>query len=83
MSGMSTAKQCVYVEWIDSASMYGWHDVDSAVAPIEIRTVGWLLKSTPKHVTISASQSDAGNADSPISIPRKAITKLTRFELPG
>jgi hypothetical protein len=80
-----SSPQCVYVEWVDSSSIYGWRDTETAkgVSPIAVRTVGFLVNKTQGHYTVSASKSEEGHYDSPISIPRKAVTRFQTFEVPN
>lgn len=69
------------VKWKDSASLQGWHGIDDPrhnETPT-ITSVGWLIKNTPKTLTITTSVSEGGRVMDALSIPREAVTKLIKL----
>ena len=66
----------VRVKWVDSLGYSAWRPMEEArneSIPDAIETVGYLLKSRPKSVTIVQSLGATGNCDNAITIPRCAI----------
>jgi hypothetical protein len=74
-----------YVEWLDSAAMHGWQHVDAyeKLTPVHNKTVGFLVGQSKDFLNLTASVSDSGQVDSPISIPKKAILSKKSFDLPN
>jgi hypothetical protein len=70
----------VYLEWDDSGSYNGWHDPGDGVA-CKIRSIGTLVRSDKKTITISTSHSHYGHYMDQLTIPRVAITKLRKVKL--
>ena len=72
----------VYVEWVDSGSTHGWVHLDQLRDPPRILcvTVGFLVREIDEGVTVSASWSDTGSFDSPITIPWATVTKYHTVE---
>lgn len=69
------------VKWRDSSTLRGWRAVDDGAHEVAIITsVGWLVRQTPKTMTLTTSISECGNVADAISIPREAITKATRLK---
>jgi hypothetical protein len=72
------------VEWVDSKRGDGWvrlGDLDHAIS--ECESLGWVISESKDSITISAHV--AGNPDQccgEITIPRKAISKITMFKFP-
>ncbi len=67
------------IEWEDSYHDSDWVGrrharIDSRVS--KCKTVGYLLKSNLREVTVFQSKSDTGNITDTMSIPRKAIKSL-------
>ena len=67
----------VYVEWVDSAQMKGWQDLEDAKAltVLDMETLGFLIEETDDAVTVVATWAE-GNYDCPICIPKCAITSM-------
>lgn len=69
------------VTWRDSSTLRGWRSIeDGAHKTATITSVGWLVQQTPKTVTITTSISECGNVADSLSIPREAITKMTKLK---
>lgn len=69
------------VKWRDSSTLRGWHNIDSPQhGPAVITSVGWLVKKTPKTLTLTTGVSECGNVVDAISIPREAVTKITKLK---
>ncbi len=73
----------VEVEWVDSCSLSGWRDVEehrehNGIA--KCATVGYLLRSNRKEVTVVQSWNDNEGAHSSMSIPRCAVKKIRYLE---
>lgn len=64
----------VYIEWIDSISQSGWRH-DTAPGDMMIKSAGILIKETKEFITISTSSAGAGSFESPLSIPKCAISE--------
>ncbi len=63
---------------MDSATIDGWVSVDFAesFAPSDCETVGWVVKKTPKYITVTASKSDTVNYSQLMTIPRKCVISI-------
>lgn len=77
------AKHHAYVvKWRDSFTLSGWKSIDdprhSEVAVIT--SVGWLIKQTPRTLTLTTSISECGNVTDAIAIPREAVMKMTKLK---
>lgn len=63
------------VTWIDAASNHcGWEKLDTIAkqSPPTVRSVGWLLRRTNRHITLVASiVGDEGSSD--VTIPTGMI----------
>ena len=68
----------LYIEWVDSCASHGW--TDELPSTSLIQTAGWLLRETADSMTISASVSDVGMFDSPITIPKFAMRLVEEME---
>lgn len=69
------------IQWTDSASSDGWHDLDTPLEPISIITAGILMAETENYITIRRSQSDSDMQDGVFSIPRFAIKEFEKIEV--
>lgn len=76
------AKHHAYVvKWRDSSSLRGWNRLDSPDHGVAVITsVGWMARQTPKEITLTTSISENGNAPDALTIPREAITKMTKLK---
>ena len=66
----------IRVEWVDSYGGGNWiHKDDLDHKPSNIITVGFVVKETKKHITITSSISDGDGEQylNPITIPKIAI----------
>ena len=68
----------VLVVWVDSGGQGGWaHDTEDLPEPMEIWTLGWLIKKKKHHFVVSASATTArsyhAQSNGPIAIPRAAV----------
>lgn len=69
------------VKWRDSSGLVGWHGIDDSAHEVAIITsVGWLVRQTPKTMTLTTSISEKGHVVDAITIPREAVTKTTRLK---
>lgn len=68
------------VKWRDSSTMRGWQSIDANHAVALITSVGWLARETPKEITLTTGISECGNVCDAITIPREAITKMTKLK---
>lgn len=68
--------QIFKVKWLDSNSKHGWvFKEDIGDFCLEIVGVGYLVKQTPEYIILSGHISEQC-VDSPICIPRVAITSM-------
>lgn len=75
------AKHYAYiVKWRDSATLKGWRSIADDHGPSVITSVGWMIRRTPNTVTLTTGISECGNVVDAISIPREAVTKMTRLK---
>lgn len=73
----------VEVTWIDGAFHRGWGSRDEKRRSMRVshcRTVGYLLVSTPEHVTIVQSLGDDDSMADGIAIPRVAVKRMRTLE---
>ena len=68
------------VKWRDSSSFRGWQAIDNEHEVATITSVGWLARETPKEITITTSISWHGNVIDAVTIPREAVTKMTKLK---
>lgn len=69
------------VKWRDSSTLRGWRSIDDGAHEVAtITSVGWLIRSTSKTVTITSSISECGNVADSLSIPRESIMKMTKLQ---
>lgn len=75
--------KCAIIVWLDAASGVGW--VDAATCGLlPIDSVGCIVQETKEFIALSAARS--GNPlrgykfRDPISIPKKSIKKIVRFD---
>jgi hypothetical protein len=79
----------VEVEWIDSAFTRGWRDPDEMLSEsgcMNCISVGYLIRKTPKMVTIVQSHHDLKREQrfhdswsEALSIPRSCVRKIRRL----
>lgn len=69
------------LKWRDSSTLRGWRSIDDPTHETStITSVGWLVRQSPKTVTITTSISECGNVADSLSIPREAILKMTKLK---
>jgi hypothetical protein len=69
------------VKWRDSSTLRGWRSIDDpAHDTSHITSVGWLIRQTPKTLTLTTGVSQCGNVCDAISIPRESVTKMVRLK---
>lgn len=69
------------VNWRDSCSLRGWQRLnDPDHTESVISSVGWVIKETKTEVTLTTSVSGHGSVMDALTIPREAITKMTRLK---
>lgn len=69
------------VKWRDSSSLRGWTDMDHKQHSVSLITsVGWLVRETKTELTIATCISDHGSTRDAVTIPREAITRVTRLK---
>lgn len=64
----------IYLEWLDSISNGGWRH-ETKPESLVMRSCGILVNETKQYITISTSRADVGCYESPLTIPKCAITK--------
>lgn len=71
----------VMIEWIDSASLRGWQDINHlSHGSSTIWSAGYLIKENKTDITISTSITENGNCADAISIPKVAIKKCQKLK---
>lgn len=70
------------VRWRDSSTLRGWQSIDDPRLDkvAVITSVGWMARQTPKTITLTTSISECGNVTDGITIPREAVTKITKLK---
>ena len=81
---MTAPLPLVYVEWVDSATVHGWHSLDELqrdCTSVLMQSVGWIVKETDDTLMLSAhlhketDEHDAVRmAADATAIPKVAIT---------
>ena len=66
----------VHLTWRDAAGNNSWHSLEEAkaAAPVNIHTVGWLVKEDKRTVTIVGSYCRDGGVHNRDTIPKANIT---------
>jgi hypothetical protein len=71
-----TQYKLVKVQWLDSASSYGWVNLsDIKEEDLVVNSIGYLVHETDKSITLSC-HIGATCVDAPMCIPRIAIIKM-------
>jgi len=76
---MAKRMRAVQVDWVDAATNNSWRDTKSldASETIEIRTLGYLLRSTPKELVVAQSRhEDNYRIGGTLAIPRACVKKI-------
>jgi hypothetical protein len=64
------------VEWEDSATQHGWTIGEQKVTYGKIRSVGMVVESSDKQLTLTLAMNDEGSVMCPLAIPWSSITKV-------
>ena len=75
----------VEVTWSDAAASCDWRSFDEARAqkPIECKSLGWLVKTGKKVVTVAGSINEMGQLSDIVTIPKSWVTKTVRVSVHG
>jgi hypothetical protein len=68
------------VKWRDSSTLRGWQHIEGDHSVAIITSVGWMVKETKTAVTLTTGISEGGSVCDAITIPREAVTKMTRLK---
>lgn len=72
----------VHVEWEDACSHDPWTKVaDLDQEPRKILTAGFLVRVTPKAITVASTHCDGEDVCCFIVIPRAGITKISEVTI--
>lgn len=69
----------VLIDWVDAHGFNGWNKIEEVRENNKLfpcKSVGWLIAKSKDSVTV-ASHIGGHNVDGDMSIPRRAITKMT------
>lgn len=75
--------KAVFVNWVDSATQSGWNYGEQGFKPETIKSLAFVVQSTPRCLTLSTSITRRGGIVSALMIPWEAIKKVTLVGLPG
>ena len=66
----------VHITWRDAGGQGGWHSLEEAKKcnPVNIHSVGWLIREDKRTVTVAGSFSVDGGISNRDTIPRQNIT---------
>ena len=75
----------VEVTWFDAKSDNSWQSFDEAreQTPSECKSLGWLVKTGKKVVTLAGSINDMGHLSDTVTIPKSWVTKIVRVSVHG
>jgi len=77
-----TKTKMIYIEWVDSATHYGWRDRDEKYLPLTITSIGFVLSETEDNIVISTSLDGVNEmAIGPMVIPKCSIKKRKFFKV--
>lgn len=68
------------VKWRDSASLAGWKHISTQHSVSEITSIGWMIRQDKRSLTLTTSISDCASTMDAITIPREAVTRMTRLK---
>ena len=72
--------EAYHIVWDDACTEGGWLSLDEATcATLTISTLGWLVTSSDRTITVCQSVDDHGQTAERITIPRACIVQLTRL----
>jgi hypothetical protein len=75
-------RRFVYIEWLDNSCHHGWHDADGEFGPMQIESVGWIVKEDKQTIVISTSWTENDCVTEPLTILRACIERMDEFTLP-
>ncbi len=80
---MKVDRKPIWVEWVDSAGSNGWQNPTELHDDLmHCQTLGWLVKETPKQITVALNGVFDGTSRLPfgefITIPKCSIVKRKR-----
>ena len=72
----------VEVTWIDSCTRSAWEHVNvyQHTKPVVCKTAGYLFEDTPTYITVVLSQTEEGDLNASMTIPKAVVTAIRRFE---
>lgn len=75
---MKLRHDLVLVTWDDAAELaLGWVDESELEAkPMLVRTVGFLVRKTPKHIIVAGTVGDRMHCHAQFQIPRAMVTGI-------
>ena len=75
---MSRAMRVVQVDWVDASSQDRWRGKDKLYESelLEVRSIGFVIRSNRKEVVLAQSRSELDNVCNTIAIPRYSIRKI-------
>jgi len=73
----------VLVIWLDAHQIGYWQEgnEDIEAEPVEVKTLGWLLKRSPKAIYVAQSVADDNHANA-IVIPKNMVKQIINLDLP-
>lgn len=65
----------VLVRWLDACSEDGWTDAEHISPPIEVESVGRLVRDEPGHISVAGSTNQHGVACT-MTVPRGMVLSI-------
>lgn len=76
------AAKAIYVEWDDACTSAGWFDPETEdMTPVNIKSLGFLIKETKDYITVSPGNAETGRSCSYLTIPKGWIKKRKYIKL--
>ena len=75
----------VYVEWVDSAGMAGWHRIEHTPDyhdPLECQSAGFLIHKDQKSITLALQLTNSGQVGELMTIPRQCVRRMVKVKVP-
>lgn len=73
--------QYEYVEWHDACGQSGWMNAEDAKDPMQVRSVGIVMKETPLALSLSPGITEDGQFMGFITIPKGWIRKRKKLKV--
>ncbi len=70
----------LWVQWIDTATTWGWREGYKDTAPEPVETVGFLLSETDKFIRLAMSTGEGNMFSEVTCIPRVNIVKRRKLK---